>query len=103
MPELERFGALVVHVTQANYGMGARLGGIKPDVDLASLAKLKDKDQIVAALTASFAFVHKAIGTHDGQRMHFKVLVDRQLAHQWLPETSRTLQTSMGRWWSICV
>jgi hypothetical protein len=42
--------------------MGARLGGIKPDVDLASLAKLKDKDQIVAALTASFAFVHKAIG-----------------------------------------
>jgi hypothetical protein len=56
------FGALVVHVAQANYGMGARLGGIKPDVDTASLAKLKDKDQIVAALAASFAFVHKAIG-----------------------------------------
>jgi DinB superfamily len=57
------FGALVVHVTQANYGFGARFGGIKPDVDLKSLAQLKDKDQIVAALAASFAFLHKAIGT----------------------------------------
>jgi hypothetical protein len=57
------FGALVIHVTQANYGFGARFGGIKPDVDLRSLAQLKDKDQIVAALSASFAFLHKAIGT----------------------------------------
>jgi len=57
------FGALVIHVTQANYGFGARFGGIKPDVDLKSLAQHKDKDQIVAALAASFAFLHKAIGT----------------------------------------
>jgi hypothetical protein len=57
------FGALVIHVTQANYGFGARFGGIKPDVDLKFLAQLKDKDQIVAALAASFAFLHKAIGT----------------------------------------
>jgi hypothetical protein len=57
------FGALAIHVTQANYGFGARFGGIKPDVDLKSLAQLKDKDQIVAALGASFAFLHKAIGT----------------------------------------
>jgi hypothetical protein len=57
------FAALVIHVAQANYGMGARLGGIKPDVDPASLAGLKDKDEVVAALAASFAFVHKAIGT----------------------------------------
>jgi hypothetical protein len=57
------FGALVIHVTQANYGFGARFGGIKPDVDLKSLAQLKDKDQIVSALGASFAFLHKAIGT----------------------------------------
>jgi hypothetical protein len=56
------FGALVIHVAQANYGMAARFGGIRPDVDIASLAGLKDKDQIVAALAASFAFVHKAIG-----------------------------------------
>jgi hypothetical protein len=57
------FGALIIHVAQANYGMAARLGGIKPDVDTAALASLKDKDQIVAALAASFAFVHKAFGT----------------------------------------
>jgi hypothetical protein len=36
---------------------------MKPDVDMASLTALKDKDQIVAALAGSFAFVHKAIGT----------------------------------------
>jgi hypothetical protein len=57
------FGALVVHVAQANYFMGAKLGGMKLDVDLASLAGLKDKDQIVTALAASFAYVHKAMGT----------------------------------------
>ena len=57
------FGALVVHVTQANYGLGARFGGIKPDVDVKGLAALKDKEQIVAALAASFTFLHKAIGT----------------------------------------
>ena len=39
------------------------LGGTKPDVDMASFPGLKDKDQVVAALAASFAFVHKAIGT----------------------------------------
>ena len=60
---VKTFAALVIHVTQANYAMGARLGGMKPDVDMASLTALKDKDQIVAALTGSFAFVHKAIGT----------------------------------------
>jgi hypothetical protein len=57
------FAALVIHVTQANYGMGAKLGSIKPDLDPASLAALKDKDQVVAALSASFAFMHKAIAT----------------------------------------
>lgn len=57
------FGALVIHVTQANYGLGARLGGLKPDVDVKALAGLKDKEQIVSALAASFAFLHKAIGT----------------------------------------
>jgi len=57
------FGALVIHVAQANYGMAAKLGGIKPDIDPASLRGLTDKDQIVAALSASFAFVHKAFGT----------------------------------------
>ena len=57
------FGALVIHVTQANYIFGTRIGTAKPDVDVSSLANLRDKNEIVAALATSFAFVHKAIGT----------------------------------------
>ncbi len=57
------FGGLILHVAQANYVMAARFSGLKPDVDMKSLAGLKTKDEIDAALAASFAFVHKAIGT----------------------------------------
>lgn len=57
------FGALVVHVAQVNYGLARVVGGLKPDVDPASLAKLTDKAEIVAALEASFVFVHKSIAT----------------------------------------
>jgi len=57
------FGGLILHVAQANYVMAARFSGLKPDVDMKSLAGLKTKDEIDAALAASFAFLHKAIGT----------------------------------------
>lgn len=57
------FGALAIHVAQANYGLGATINGTKPDVDVAALASLKSKDQIVDALAASFVFVHKAVDT----------------------------------------
>ena len=57
------FGGLVIHVAQANYILGSRLSGLKPDIDPTTLAKLSSKDEIVAALEASFAFDHKAIGT----------------------------------------
>ncbi len=57
------FGAMVVHITQANYYYGGMLSGLKPDVDVKSLASLKTKDEIVAALAASFAFTHKAMLT----------------------------------------
>src|SRR5260370_27316396 len=57
------FGALVIHVAQANYALGSYLSGLKPDIDPTTLAKLSSKDEIVAALEASFAFDHKAIGT----------------------------------------
>jgi hypothetical protein len=57
------FGGLILHVAQANYIMAARFGGLKPDVDMKSLAGLKTKDEIDAALAASFAFLHKAIET----------------------------------------
>jgi hypothetical protein len=54
---------LVIHVAQANYALGSRLSGLKPDTDLTLLPKLIYKDEIVAALEDSFAFDHKAIGT----------------------------------------
>ena len=55
------FGGLIIHVAQANYGLGGAISGIKPDVDTASLANVKDKDKVIEALRGSFAFVHKAI------------------------------------------
>jgi hypothetical protein len=57
------FGALVIQVAQANYILGSRLSGLKPDIDPTTLPRLKSKDEIVAALEASFAFDHKAIGS----------------------------------------
>ena len=61
------FGEMVVHVAQANYNYAGSLSGLKPDVDVKAIAGLKDKDQIIAALEKSFAFVHKAIGTLTAQ------------------------------------
>jgi uncharacterized damage-inducible protein DinB len=59
------FGAMVQHIAAANYFYAGGFGGMKPDVDVKALAdgKLKTKDEIVAALAASFAFAHKAIAT----------------------------------------
>ena len=57
------FGAMVAHVAQANYFYASALSGLKPDVDVRAISELKDKDKIVAALAASFAYTHKAIGT----------------------------------------
>jgi uncharacterized damage-inducible protein DinB len=57
------FGAMLLHIAQANYFYGGGLSGIKPDVDMKALSALKDKEKIVAALEASFVFEHKAIGT----------------------------------------
>jgi hypothetical protein len=54
---------LVLHVAQANYSFAGRLSGMKPDVDVKALGDLKTKEQIIAALAASFAFTHKAIAT----------------------------------------
>ena len=61
--DVRTFGAMVQHIAAANYFYASGFGGIKPDADVKALAdgKLKDKDQIVAALAASFAFTHKAI------------------------------------------
>ena len=60
---VRNFGAMVIHIAQANYFYGGAIGKMKPTIDVKALGDLKDKDQIVAALQDSFAFTHKAIAT----------------------------------------
>jgi uncharacterized damage-inducible protein DinB len=63
------FGAMVQHIAAANYFYASGFGGMKPDADVKALSegKLKTKDEIVAALASSFAFVHKSVGTLTAQ------------------------------------
>jgi len=55
------FAQIVTHTIQANYMYFSMIGGIKPDVDTAAIAKLTSKDDIVKALADTFAFAHKAV------------------------------------------
>ncbi|MGP8258445.1 MAG: DinB family protein [Acidobacteriaceae bacterium] len=55
------FAQIITHTIQTNYSLFASIGGIKPDVDTAAIAKLTSKDDIVKALADTFAFAHKAV------------------------------------------
>ena len=55
------FAQIVTHTIQANYNAFASVGGIKADVDVQAIGSLKNKDDIVKALAATFAFAHKAV------------------------------------------
>ena len=55
------FAQIVTHTIQANYRYFSFIGGIKPDVDVATIGKLTSKDDILKALDATFAFAHKAV------------------------------------------
>ena len=57
------FAQQATHVAQANYFFANFVSGVKPDADVRAIAKLTSKDDVVAALAASFAFVHKSIAT----------------------------------------
>jgi uncharacterized damage-inducible protein DinB len=57
------FAQEITHVAEANYFYGGAVGKMKPDVDMKALGELTDKAEILKALAASFAFVHKAIAT----------------------------------------
>jgi len=57
------FAAQIQHVAQANYSFYSLVGGMKPDVDLKAISGITKKDDLVAAMAASFAFAHKAIAT----------------------------------------
>jgi len=57
------FGQQATHVAEANYFFFMAMSGLKPDVDVSGVEKLTKKEDVVAALAASFAFGHKAIAT----------------------------------------
>ena len=57
------FAAEVKHVAQANFYFYSAASGLKPTQDLKAIGALKTKDEIVAALEASFAFAHQALAT----------------------------------------
>ncbi len=57
------FAEQATHVAQANYSFAAAISGVKPDVDVAAIGKMTNKDDIVAALAGSYSAMHKAIGT----------------------------------------
>jgi len=57
------FAQQATHVAQANYFFYGVVSDLKPDVDVRAIAKLTNKDEIVAALAGSFSFAHKAIAT----------------------------------------
>jgi hypothetical protein len=57
------FAEQATHVAQANYFFYQAVSGLKPEADVAAIGKMTKKEDVVAALAASFAFGHKAIAT----------------------------------------
>jgi uncharacterized damage-inducible protein DinB len=57
------FAQQATHVAEANYFFYNIVSGLQPDRDPRAILKLTNKDDVVAALAASFAFAHKAIAT----------------------------------------
>ena len=57
------FADEVRHVAQMNYRIFGEAGQLPPDRDVKAMGKLKSKDELVAALEASFVFAHKAVET----------------------------------------
>ena len=60
---VKSFSGTVKHVAQANYYFAGSASGLKPTIDVKAISALKSKDEIVAALAASFEFSHKAMAT----------------------------------------
>jgi len=57
------FAQQLTHILQANYYFYAAVGDLKPGTDMKAISRLSSKDDILAALAASFVFAHKAIAT----------------------------------------
>jgi len=57
------FAAEVKHVAEMNFVIYNVMSGLKPDMDMDSIKDLKSKDEIISALTRSFAYGHRALLT----------------------------------------
>jgi len=57
------FAQQATHVAEANYFFYNIVSGLEPGRDPRAILKLTKKDDVVAALAASFAFAHKAVAT----------------------------------------
>ena len=55
------FAEIATHMIQVNYSVFSAIGGIKPDIDPKTIGTLSSKDDIVKAVSATFAFAHKAL------------------------------------------
>ena len=60
---VKTFAQEVTHVTQANYYYGKAFSSLKVDADLKKVDALTNKDEILAALAASFVYLHQAMAT----------------------------------------
>ena len=60
-PKVRTFAQQATHVAEANYFFAGLISGAKPDVDTDAILKLTSKDDVVAAIAATFVFSHKAI------------------------------------------
>ncbi len=61
--KVRTFSEELTHVAAANYAIASNLTGKDPTVDLKTVNATKGKDNILAALQASFQAVHQAIAT----------------------------------------
>ena len=57
------FADELTHIVQSNYLTAASLTGTEPTVNLKAIGNLKTKDEIIAALGASYTAVNQAIDT----------------------------------------
>jgi len=85
----------------ANYTIYAGVMGTKPTVDLKAIAKLKSKDEIVAALMDSFAVAHQAIATITPANQT-KPRAEASPRRRSQSTVRCMAMTTTARWWNIC-
>lgn len=70
---IRTFAQQIAHITQANYYFFSTISGAKPPVDVKAIGALTDKDQLIAALEASFVYAHQSIATITNENAFYKI------------------------------